>query len=308
MQTLEWLRIWGSQIRAPFLVLSVLLVSIGGAQALQDGVFNGWRFVLTLAGVALAHMAVNMYNELSDHQTGIDLNTRPTAFSGGSGTLQAGNLTTATVLKVSVVVLFTAFGIGLYLTMVSGWPLIIPILLGGLAAVSYTPYLTSIMLGELAAGLCLGTLVVLGTYYAQAAHLSSTVIWLSIPPGMLTFLLLLLNEFPDVQADKAGGRRHIVIMLGARKAAVLYAGVMAMTYALFVVGVVVDQFPSTVLLTFLTLPLAIKAARIALSHGGKPEELPPALGANVAMVLLNDFLMAAAILIHGVYAAGWLRH
>ena len=74
-------------------------------------------------------------------------------------------------------------------------------------------------LGELFAGLSLGTLVVLGTYISMTASpgtplkqlLPAEVIWISIPPGILTSLLLLINQFPDVEADKKGGRKHLVI-------------------------------------------------------------------------------------------------
>ncbi|MBW1809953.1 MAG: prenyltransferase, partial [Deltaproteobacteria bacterium] len=75
------LQIWAGQIRAPFLLLAILLVLIAGAVALYDGVFHGLNFGLAMFGTVLAHIAVNLFNELSDHKTGIDNNTRRTPFS-----------------------------------------------------------------------------------------------------------------------------------------------------------------------------------------------------------------------------------
>jgi 1,4-dihydroxy-2-naphthoate octaprenyltransferase len=292
------IKIWANQIRLPFLLLSVVLVLIGGAVALDDEVFHGLRFALAMLGVTLAHVAVNLFNELSDHRTGIDQRTRRTPFSGGSGTLQSGKLSPRTVLYVTLVILMMAFAIGVYLTLVSGWQLMIFILAGGIATVFYTSHLARWMIGELAAGACLGTFVVLGTYYAQAGTLTAPVVWLAIPPGILTALLLLLNEFPDVEADRSGGRRHLVIILGRPRAAVVYTIALAVAYLILIVGVIAAWFPTTVLLALATLPLACKAALTALRHGEIFEKMVPALGANVGVVLGTDLLIAVAYFIH----------
>ena len=112
--------------------------------------------------------------------------------------------------------LLAACAIGLYLAWISGWPLLAIGILGALSVVAYTPVLTRIGLGEAAAGLALGTLPVVGAYYLFTGRLDA-VAWVSgIPAGLLTYNLLLLNEFPDAEADATGGRRHMVILLGKR--------------------------------------------------------------------------------------------
>lgn len=290
----EMVKIWASQVRVPFLALSVLLVLVGGAVAYQDGAFHGLRLALTLVGVILAHIAVNLYNEISDYQTGIDFHTRRTPFSGGTGNLQKGLTSIRAVRLVALVTLWGAFALGVYLSWASGWFLMVFILLGGLAARFYTTHLARWMMGELAAGACLGTFVVLGTYYAQTGALTGAVIWLSIPPGILTSLLLLLNEFPDLEPDRKGGRRHLVIVLGLRRAAFVYTAALFANYVILLWGVLVGIFPGTVLLTLLTLPLAFKAALGAFRFGGSVEKIVPALGANVGVVLGTNLLLTIA--------------
>jgi 1,4-dihydroxy-2-naphthoate octaprenyltransferase len=290
----ESVKIWASQVRVPFLALSVLLVLVGGAAAFQDGVFDLLRLLLTMIGVTLAHIAVNLYNESSDHQTGIDFHTRRTPFSGGTGNLQGGRTSLRSVQVAAFATLAIAFAIGVYLSWTSGWRLMVFILLGGLAARFYTTHLARWMMGELAAGVCLGTFVVLGTYYAQAGRLTPAVVWLSVPPGILTALLLLLNEFPDVEADRQGGRRHLVIVLGLRGAAVLYVTALAVNYLILLWGVLGGSFPGTVLITLLTLPLAFKAAHGAFRFKGSVEKIVPALGANVGLVLGTNLLLTVA--------------
>lgn len=293
----ESIKTWASQVRVPFLVLSVLLVLVGGAAAFRDGVFDLLRLLLTMTGVILAHIAVNLYNESSDHQTGIDFQTRRTPFSGGTGNLQEGRTTLRSVQAAAFAALGIAFAIGVYLSWTSGWRLMVFILLGGPAARYYTTHLARWMMGELAAGLCLGTFVVLGTYYAQVGGLTPAVIWLSVPPGILTALLLLLNEFPDVEADREGGRRHLVIVLGLRGAAVLYLAALVVNYSILLWGALSGPFPAAVLLTLLTLPLAFKAAHGAFRFGGSVERIVPALGANVGLVLGTNLLLAVAYLV-----------
>ncbi len=285
-------KVWAAQIRAPFLLLSVLLCLIGGAVALSDGVFNGLHLALCMIGVTLAHVAVNLFNELSDHKTGIDDHTEPTPFSGGSKTLQRGLLSRGQVTAAAWGALLAAMAVGLYLAWAMGWVLLAFMVAGGLASVFYTSHLARWMLGELAAGLTLGSFVVLGTYYAQAGQLTAQVALLSIPPGILTALLLLLNEFPDAKADRVGGRRHLVIVLGHRGAAVVYALGLLTTYGLIVAGALLSWFPLTALVALLTLPLGVKAAATALRHGARRAPMLPALGANVALVLVTDLLLA----------------
>lgn len=289
--------VWAAQVRAPFLILSVLLVALGGAAAWRDGAFRLVPFLLSMLGVTLAHVAVNLFNELSDHATGIDDHTRRTPFSGGSGTLQAGLLTPRAVRAVALATLAIPAVIGAYLTATTGWPVAAFALAGGAACVLYTPHLARWSLGEASAGITLGSFVVLGTYWVQAERLTAAVVLLSVPAGIATALLLFLNEFPDADADRAGGRRHLVILLGHRGAAILYALCLAVMYGVIVAGAATGTLPLASLLALLTSPLALRAARLALRHGHEHEPMLPALGANVALVLGTDFLLAAALLI-----------
>ncbi len=292
------IKVWAGQIRAPFLLLAVVLVMIGGGVAHDNGSFDFLIFSLCLLGAVLAHASVNIFNELSDHRTGIDSRTRRTPFSGGSGTLQAGLLTVRQVTVAAWGTLLSAFIIGAYLTLVSGWLILVLAIIGGLVSVFYTSHVTRLALGELAAGICLGSLVVIGTYYAMTGQVSGEVILVSIPPGLLTALLLFLNEFPDLEADRAGGRRHLLILLGRKRAAVVYVLSLAACYLFILLMALSGALPTVTLISLLTAPLAVKAARTTLKHHDDFEEMIPALGANVGIVLGTDLLIAIAYFVH----------
>ncbi len=290
-------QIWLRETRANFLILSVLLAAIGGAAGWHDGSFHIGLFLLTVIGVVASHTSVNLFNEYSDWRTGIDDHTIKTSFSGGSGTLQEGLLKPRQVLIAAWITLLFAFFIGLGLAWSSGWIILVFMAVGGLTTVIYSDYLARWMLGEIASGITLGSMVVAGAYYVQTGTLSSGIIWASIPPGILTALLLFLNEFPDAEADKAGGRKHLVIILGKRRAAILYAFSLMAMYVLLLGGVLIGKNPYGILLGLLTLPLALVTSYRTLRYHSDTPRLIPAQGLNVIIVLVTDLLMAIGFII-----------
>jgi 1,4-dihydroxy-2-naphthoate octaprenyltransferase len=265
---------------------------VGAAAAWHDGYFHPLFLLITTLGVVWAHISVNLFNEYSDWRTGIDEKTQRTPFSGGSGILQKRLLQPSQVKTAAWITLLAAFFMGLWLARVSGWPVLVFMALGGMTTIFYTDFLTKWMVGELASGITLGSFVVIGTYYVQTGMINAGIIWASIPPGLLTLLLLFLNEFPDIEADRAGGRRHIVIVLGKNRAAYLYTLLFLLVYAVLIGGIVFGGLPVTVLFGLATVPLALKASIRTLRYRLDNEMLVPALGMNVIVVLATDFLMA----------------
>ena len=291
------IKVWLKEMRANFLVLSVLLVMIGGAAAWKERRFNLVLFILTVIGVTVAHVSVNLFNEYSDWRTGIDTRTKRTPFSGGSGNLQTGALDPAHVRIASWISLMIAFFIGLYLAWASGWPILVIMGIGGFVAVIYTDHLAKWMLGEFASGLTLGSFVVIGAYFVQTVQFTSGIIYASVPSGLLTMGLLYLNEFPDYEADKFGGRKHLVIFLGKKRAAVGYAVILVGVYASIILSVLSGTTPATVLIGLLTLPLAVITGYKTLMYPENDEKLLPALGINVILVLSTDLLLAVGFII-----------
>jgi 1,4-dihydroxy-2-naphthoate octaprenyltransferase len=285
------LKTWFLEIRGPFLALSLVLAPIGTAIAWHDGNLNLGYFLLAWVGAILAHVGVNVFNEYFDYVSGLDFETQKTPFSGGSGMLTAGLIEPRKTYLLGVACLLIDAAIGTYFVIVQGWGLLPVILLGGLFAYFYTPYLSRWRIGEVVAGLGLGSLVVLGAYYVQTGQYTWEVIVASLAPGFLTANLLLLNEFPDVEADMKVGRRNLVMALGRRKAAWLYTALLVCTYLSIVLGVIFRLMPWPALVTLLTIPLARKAIQRALGHYDDIPKLVPALAANVMTILATDALL-----------------
>jgi 1,4-dihydroxy-2-naphthoate octaprenyltransferase len=286
--------VWFQQVRGPFLILSVALALIGIATAHWHGFDNVWHSVLLTAGVVLAHVSVNLFNEISDYKSKIDENTSRTPFSGGSGMLQAGRTTVGQVILLAYLALLAAGTIGLYFCLVSGWMILFFMVCGALAVRFYTSHLARWLLGELLSGLTLGSFVVIGAHYALTRFMTTDIIYIALVPGILTALLLFLNEFPDADADRKGGRRHLVIFFGKKKSAIIYASAVLLLFALVAAGPFIQNIPYTVLIALATLPLGVAAVFLTLKHHDNPARLVLAQGLNVALVILTDLLLAVA--------------
>jgi 1,4-dihydroxy-2-naphthoate octaprenyltransferase len=290
-------QIWIQQIRGPFLILSVVLVLVGISSAYRLGYVHWGHSALLIMGVILTHISVNLFNELSDYKTKIDEHTMRTPFSGGSGMLQSGRTTPNVVSKVAYGTLFLSAAIGVYFCIVSSWFILAFMILGGIAIRFYTTHLVKWLLGEFTSGMTLGSFVVLGSYMALTGDLTIDIVIISIPVGFLTSLLLLLNEFPDAEADKNGGRCHLVVYFGKKKSARIYVASLFLVYGLIVLAPVLSDVPYTVLIALFTLPIAFKVSSIVLKYNNDNLKLVPAQGMNVAIVILTDLLLAVGLFV-----------
>lgn len=284
------LSIWFFETRPQFLILSGVLVFLGTAMAWYDGVFRFSYFLLTCVGLLLLHISVNTLNDYFDYKSGIDLETKRTPFSGGSGVLPAKLLNPPDVLKFGIACFILAIPIGGYFFLVRGWLLLPLFLLGSLFVLFYTSHITRLWWPELAAGLGMGALPVLGIYIIQSGVYTASAIFAAVPSGILVHNLLLLNEIPDITADKRAGRRTIPIITGEKNAIVIYSTLTLFMYVHIASGVVAKLMPPFTLLALLTLPIAIKAI-IGAIHYTEEEKLLSAMGSNVIVVMITQILI-----------------
>ena len=122
------LKVWFLETRPQFLILSVISAFLGTAIAWNEGFFQPGHALLAGIGLILAHISVNTLNDYFDYRSGIDLTTKRTPFSGGSGILPAGLLRPQQVLWLGLGALLLAIPVGVYFTVISGWQLL-PLLL-----------------------------------------------------------------------------------------------------------------------------------------------------------------------------------
>ena len=293
------LKTLGTSSRPAFLLLTLASVFLGYAVAAPavDGVETG-RLLLVLAGALAAHASVNQLNEYFDFRSGLDLQTQRTPFSGGSGALPADPGGAAAVLVSGLVTLAVCIGIGLYLAWTAGPAILLVGIPGVLLVVAYTQWLTRRPWLCLAApGLAFGPLMVTGTAFVLGGEYSTTAAVVSLVPFFLASNLLLLNQYPDVEADRAAGRRHLLIVHGARAGALVYVSFLLAAFAVPVLGVTTGHLPDGALIGLLCLGIAVPLAGGVWRHAGHDGALQRMLAPNVALSLLMPVLIALGMLL-----------
>ena len=268
--------------------------------AWYDGVFQIGYALLASMGLLAVHISVNTLNDYFDYRSGIDLEAERTPFSGGSGVLPAGLLKPRSVLWFGLACFLLALPVGVYFVVVRGLLLLPLIMIGAVCVLLYTPIITRIPWPEWSPGAGLGSLPVLGIYFVQTGAYTLPAVVASIPSGILVHNLLLLNEFPDVEADEKAGRKTLPIVLGERKAGIVYLASTLAVYLWIVGGVAAGQMPTYCLIALLTVPFAEKAIRGALKHRER-SELLSATGSNVIVVLLTQLLMGVGYILAAIF-------
>ena len=279
---------------------------VGGAVAWwQVGSFHWGLWLLTVLGLILIHASANLANDYFDHLSGNDAINREFVrpFSGGSRVIQRGLARPWEVLAAALVCLTLGAAVGLLLVILRGWPILILGLVGGLSGFFYTAPPLKLGYrgwGELFIALDFGVLPVLGTYFVQTRHFSVEAFWASLPVALLILAILWINQFPDYHADRAVGKRHWVVRLGRRQAAVVYATMMTLAYGTVLLGVAVEVLPPLALLVVLSLPLTARGINVALREYDHPQALVPANAATIAVHLLLSLLLATGLVVDGM--------
>jgi 1,4-dihydroxy-2-naphthoate octaprenyltransferase len=269
-----------------------------GAAVWTAGRVSAFHFVLALVGAISAHISVNVLNEYFDFKSGLDAQTERTPFSGGSGTLQEKPGLANQALGTGLVSLVITALIGLYFLYLRG-VLLLPLgLLGMLVILVYTIWLThNPLVCLIAPGVGFGPLMVMGTSFALTGEYTWTAFVASLVPFFLVNDLLLLNQFPDVEADQRVGRRHFPIAVGRQTSSLVYGAFLLLAYVTIVLGVVFAYLPKLSLAGLLTLVIAAPVAVGAYRHANEIKRLTPLLGANVVINILTPLLVAAGLFV-----------
>ena len=119
---------WAQIVRAQYMTIPIVLSFFGNAYDWHIGKFNWTTAFLSLVGLMLAHMIVNVINDYFDHKSGIDERTERSPFNGGSGSIQEAIITPKETLRVGLMLLSVAALIGLYFLITVSW-MLLPLLL-----------------------------------------------------------------------------------------------------------------------------------------------------------------------------------
>jgi len=284
-------------IRPPFLILTPICVFLGASTAIAtQGSIDTHALILVMLGALCAHISVNTLNEHADFRSGLDLVTVKTPFSGGSGALPGDPGMANMVLTAGLVTLFTTMAIGIYFIDNYG-TLIVPIgIIGIVIILTYTRWINRWpLLCLFAPGLGFGILMVVGTHLVLAGENALTPWLAALIPFFLVNNLLLLNQYPDIAADKSVGRNHFPIAFGVKASNYAYSIQFLSAYAAILLGVIFGYFPKLSLIALLPIILSLYSMTGAFKYAEQIGQHTQYLGANVASTLLSPLLLGISI-------------
>ena len=254
-------------LNPPVYSVAIVPVFVAAAAAWQaTGQLSVARFFLTLVGLIIVQVGINLQNDYFDAKTGVD-ETKEESF------VRVWNSPRPVLIAFSVA--FTvAIGIFIYLqATLGGVGLLAIVLTGGLLGFFYSapPLRLSYRgLGELTTFLCFGPLAVLGAYYVQTQEISLQPFLLSIPVGFLTVAILYIHYFPQEETDRQHGKRTFVVRLGRRRAARFFPLFISVPYLFVVVLAATGSLPIDTLLFLATVPLAVRISLQMAESIGRP--------------------------------------
>ncbi len=285
--------------RPPFLILTPVCILFAYAIAMQQVAQpNLADTLLILLGALAAHIAVNQLNEYQDFQSGLDLNTRRTPFSGGSGALPENPHGARGVLLSALICLALMCWVGIHFVASKGAMVLLPMgFLGFLLIIGYTKYVNRWpWLCLLAPGFGFGILMVLSSVILLGETITLSAALLALIPFLQVNNLLLLNQFPDIDADKEVGRNHFSIAYGVAAAASAFRLVAILPFVIIVGMIVCNMLPLLSAIALLTLIPAWMSAQAANKYQQNIAQHPQFMGMNVMVTLLTPTLLALSLL------------
>ena len=288
-----WLRI----IRIRFLLASVIAVSLGLAiNWWQTGNIEIFDAILIMCGVLSLHASVDLLNDYWDFKRGIDTVTQRTKMSGGTGVLPEGLLKPKQVYAAGIIFLLVGAAIGTYFVFTDG--IIIGLILA-FAVLSVYFYSTKIVDWGLAEIFIVikGTMIVIGTCFIQTTQITESAILGGIVVGILSSFVLFITSFPDHDADKAKGRKTLVINLGKQKACSLFWVFPIIFYSVSIFAIIIGVFPIFCLIILSTIPLVIKFGKKLKQNYEKLDKLLPIMSSTLVFSRVTGILLVAGFLL-----------
>lgn len=265
---------WFKTTRAYSLPMSIMSWSVPFVFGITDkgNILYG---IIALIGIIFAHLGVNMFDDFVDF-----LIAKKNANAEGEIVLQKGKCAyllnkelTLKQLALVICVLFTlAVLCGLYLTVKTGFTVVIITAIAGVIGLLY-PLLSFVALGEIAVGVMFAPLLYTGVYYVMTGGFSWELFPVAISTGILTIGLLHAHMFLDIDYDKPNNKRTLCLLAGSKENAVknqLY--IMALGYINIIAFVLMQKIPNIYLITLLSLPTAVMLYKIMRAGIINPDE------------------------------------
>ncbi|MFZ3589303.1 1,4-dihydroxy-2-naphthoate polyprenyltransferase [Bacillus sp. DJP31] len=288
-------RVWWTLTRPHTLTAAFVPVFIGTALALPYTNINVILFIMMLLACLIIQAATNMINEYYDFKRGLDHE----GSVGIGGAIVREGVKPKTVLNLAFVLFGIAALIGIYICIHSSWWLAVIgticmaagyFYTGGPVPIAYTPF------GEVVAGLFMGNIIILLSYFVQTNAVTLESVLVSMPISILVGAILLANNIRDLDGDKENGRNTLAIIVGRKKAIQVLAFMFFVSYLWIIVLILLNMASPWLLLVLLSIPKPIQATKGFI---GKtiPLQMMPAMKATAQTNTLFGLLLSIGLVL-----------
>ena len=255
-------RVWWRATRPFSFTATIIPVTLGAvlAPTTTNGFARLALFAITLVGSLSVHAGANMINDYYDHQNGLD----DEESLGPAKAIQQGLLSARQVLVGGLAAFVLGALLGLLLVALRGPAILVLGLICLPLAFFYTGWPFKLAyhgLGEILVAIFMGPVMILGSYYVQAREFALTPALISLPVAFLVAAIMHANNLRDIEPDRARGKVTVANLLGPALAAWEYYLLVLGAYAIVAALTLTRIASPTILLSLLTLPLALSLVR-----------------------------------------------
>lgn len=292
-QTLPTRKLWFAALKPPMYSVAVIPIWVGSAiawseqQQLNAPIF--WTF---LSAAILIIAWLNLTNDVFDADTGIDIN-------------KAHSLVNLTGNQSLIFWLANGFlGLGcLGLVAIAWWQqditVLVLILLSCFLGYTYQgpPFRLGYQgLGELICFVTFGPLAVSAAYYSQTQTWSIRPLPAAIIIGLTTSLILFCSHFHQVADDLSAGKRSPIARLGTARGARLLPWICGGIFGLILIFRGFNLFSNGVVLSWVSLPLAIHLCRHVWRYHDQPDQVKDCKFIAVGLHFVSGLLLGIGLL------------
>lgn len=260
--------------RSVILVISFQAALLAGLLAAADRRFAVIPFLLVVLGYVVLHAISNLSNDYFGARRGHDTADSPRR-RYTVHPLLSGAVSTRLLLGGLGVLTAVAIAIGGYFVALRGWPAALLVAAGGLLLWAYDAApraLKELGLGELAAFVVWGPLMIAGGYFVISGHVSAAALLASVPYGLGVMSILVGKHIDQRVFDEGKHQRTLPVVLGERRARALDRTAIIAMYALVAAGIAVGAVTPFAAVVALALPRARRALRVLAQPA--PAEAP----------------------------------
>jgi 1,4-dihydroxy-2-naphthoate octaprenyltransferase len=284
---------WIIASRPKTLLAAVVPVMVGSALAVSINIFYLPFSLVALICALLIQIGTNFTNDLYDYLKGADNKNR----KGPKRVLVSG-LITVKEMKIGIAVVFgLAFLFGLYLVYSAGVVILVIGIISIIIGIAYTagPFpLAYNGLGDLFVFIFFGVIGTMGTYYLHSGEFTTLSFLVSLPVGVLTTNILIVNNFRDIEEDKAAGKNTLAVFLGRTFTRFEFIVLLILCYAVSLILFLEYNFSFWIFLPYTTIPLTVILIRMLFTFAD--EELNKTLELSARFAGLYGLLFSIGLI------------